>query len=162
MPPSWMPIELMFANPQRAKLAITNERASSAFCSLSLPSSSKAISSFSTVRVPEQPAHAAAVFPGHAQQVGDRRQDPAEDRLERRAERIAQAQVDQGDQAEERDQHGGDVQGQVQPVAGPAGRGVEHVGVGPIVGRSRTWPSVSGSRSPAPASSRAGSRRGPS
>ena len=40
IPPSWMPIELKLANPQRAKLAITNDR-SMIGCSFSLPSSLK-------------------------------------------------------------------------------------------------------------------------
>ena len=95
MPPSWMPIELKFANPQRAKLAITNDRSIS--CSFELAELLEGDQLVEHRARAEQPAHGAAVFPGHAHHVGDRRQDPAEDRLERRAE-LAQAEVDQRDQ----------------------------------------------------------------
>ena len=160
MPPSWMPIELKLANPQRAKLAITNERLEQvrSFKLAELLEGDQLVEHRARA---QQPAHGAAVFPGHAHHVGDRRQDPAEDRLERGAE-LPQAEVDQRDQPQERDQHGRDVQGQVQPVARPAGRRVQHVGVGPIVGRAAPCPGSRDVPSRAPASWTAGSRRGPS
>ena len=93
----------------------------------------------------QQAPHGAAVSPRHAQQVGDGRKDPAEDRLQRRAE-LAQAEVHQRDQAQEGDQHRRDVEGQVQAVAGSSGRRVKDVGVGAIVGRSHLTERLWGSR----------------
>ena len=82
IPPSWMPIELKLANPQRAKLAITNDRSSSCRAELCrAPEGDQLVEHGARA---EQPADGAAVLPGDAQQVGDRGQDPAEDRLERR------------------------------------------------------------------------------
>jgi len=52
IPPIWMPIELKFANPHRANVAMVNERGSR--LPRRGPSIEKATSSFSTIRVPNR------------------------------------------------------------------------------------------------------------
>ena len=52
MPPIWIPIELRFAKPQSANVAMVNERGSSA--ALIGPSIENATNSFSTMRVPSR------------------------------------------------------------------------------------------------------------
>src|SRR5579884_802397 len=52
MPPIWMPMELKFAKPQSAKVAMVNDRGSSE--PLSAPSREKATSSFRTIRTPSR------------------------------------------------------------------------------------------------------------
>src|SRR3954453_9362709 len=52
MPPIWIAIELRLANPHSANVAITNDRGSSA--AFTLPRSTNATNSFSTMRVPRR------------------------------------------------------------------------------------------------------------
>ncbi len=129
MPPIWMPIELKFANPHSANVAIVNDRGSSDV--LQRPE----------LRVGDELVEHHA----RAEQVADRRRI-------RHGTPIAQATgantqpkiccrlrparpsigVDQRDQRQERDEHRADVQRQVQPLARAAPGRVDHVDVGPL------------------------------
>src|SRR5258706_570862 len=52
MPPIWMPMELKFANPQSAKVAMVKDLGSRE--SFRVPSCAKATNSLSTIRVPSK------------------------------------------------------------------------------------------------------------
>ena len=82
----------------------------------------------------QQIAYDATLLPRNADHEGDGSEDHAEDLLQARREPVsdvvvnaAKNTVHQGDQRQERNQHGGDVQGQVQAVDGSAGDGAEHI-----------------------------------
>ena len=74
----------------------------------------------------EQVADGLAIVVTHAQQPGNWRKHIAEDLLQRDVE-IAENAVAHGYQSEERDQHGRDVQCQLQSIASAARRGIDDV-----------------------------------
>ena len=83
----------------------------------------------------QQVADRQRILPRHAHQPGDGREDNPENLLQRAGEasrarqrvRPAQNAVHHGDQRQKRDQHGRDVQRQMQAVARALRRRVDHV-----------------------------------
>ena len=133
MPPSWMPTELKLAKPASANDAMVNERGSS--CSFIGPSWAKAMNSFSTMRVPSRlpivPLSCHGTPIAHA--IGRKIQPSTVCRLAGNHSALAvnrrEAAVEERHQRDERHQHRDHVEHQLQPLARPAGRGVEQVHV---------------------------------
>ena len=142
MPPIWIPIELKFAKPQSANVAIVNDRGSSV--AFSEPSSRVGDELVERHPRAEQVADGRRVPPRHAHAPGDRREHPAEDLLQAEADE-AEQRVDERDQRQERDQHGADVQRERQALAGTAAGGIDDVDVGPLdlqLARSPSFPAA--------------------
>src|SRR5258708_29483484 len=83
MPPIWLPIELKFAKPHSANVAIVIDLGSRTFCLIKSPSAAYATNSLSTMRVPSRLPIVAASFHGtpilHA--TGEKTQPKTRSRL---------------------------------------------------------------------------------
>ena len=144
MPPIWMPIEPKFANPHSAKVAMVNDRGSSS--GLQRPELRVGDELVEHHARAEQIADRGRVAPRHAHAPRHRREHPAEDLLQAQV-REAEQRVDQRDEGDERDQHRGDVERQMQPLTGSPRRRVDDVHVGLLPPRAAPSPSSWASRS---------------
>ena len=119
MPPTCMPIDAKLAKPHSAKVAIVNDRGSSA--GLHRPELRIGDELVQHHARAEQVADRRRVPPRHAHAPRDRREHPAENLLQAEAGE-AEDRVEQRDQRQERDQHRTDVQRQHEPLGRCRGR----------------------------------------
>ena len=148
-----MPIELRFANPQSAKVAIVKERGSRVACIGPQPlERDKLIRHHAQA---QQIADRVAILPGNADHPRDRRKRDSRKSLQgSRGTGIpcgaqpvayrAKAAIHQIDQRDEGNQHGGNVEREVQAIDRPARNGGEGIHVALPSSGICTCPAVSG------------------
>ena len=130
MPPIWIPMELRFANPQSANVAIVKERGSSA--SFIGPSMENATNSFSTMRVPSRVPITPQSCQGTpiTQATGAKTAPKIPSRLsgnQATSGEFRHNAIRQRNQSQEGNQHGGDVQSHVQAVGRSPGDRAEQI-----------------------------------